>query len=121
LWCEYIAVERYVGDAEKARALYRRAAQANLTPTTASRTAWNDWIAFEREVGTLDQWQAAVSQCKTRFVVLDWICGFLFLYFIFREADWNLKMEKEAQETQFIDQHKAIKRKEHDTERLLKV
>jgi RNA recognition motif-containing protein len=99
MWCEYISMEKYLGDADKVRGLYRRAAQA---PLPDPQRAWADWLMFEREAGSLEQLQHAEVVCKNR------------------EREWRARMEKEAEAVRMAQEEKMKKRKEHDAQRMTK-
>lgn len=66
LWVEYINFERYMGESDKARALFRRVAQVAIPDVTLRLRSWSDWIAFEREVGSIEQQQYAADQTNIR-------------------------------------------------------
>ena len=65
-WLEYIDLERYAGEPDKARTLFRRVSQVNILDGVLRQRSWSDWIAFEREVGSLDQLLHATEQCRIK-------------------------------------------------------
>eukprot|EP01113_Clastostelium_recurvatum_P010468 TRINITY_DN1520_c0_g1_i6.p1 TRINITY_DN1520_c0_g1~~TRINITY_DN1520_c0_g1_i6.p1 ORF type:complete len:448 (-),score=107.18 TRINITY_DN1520_c0_g1_i6:21-1364(-) len=61
---ENIHFERYfMRDVERTRSLFKKGAVS--LQNEASRL-WAEWLEFEREVGTLDQWEAARSTISAR-------------------------------------------------------
>lgn len=66
VWLEFIDFERYLGETDKARALFRRVSQVAIQDATLRQRSWADWVMFEREVGTLEQLLNASEQCRAR-------------------------------------------------------
>jgi RNA recognition motif-containing protein len=66
-WLEYAAIERQFGLSEKVRSIFKRALNA---VTQGAEPVVQAWVQFEREEGTLDQWQQACERGTQRLEVL---------------------------------------------------
>ncbi|KAM1531250.1 hypothetical protein ACFX1T_020271 [Malus domestica] len=69
-WQGYIAMETELGHVNEARALYRRCYSKRF-PRTGSEDICHSWLRFEREFGSLDDFDHAVQKVTPRLEELE--------------------------------------------------
>ncbi|KAK2723233.1 squamous cell carcinoma antigen recognized by T-cells 3-like [Artemia franciscana] len=101
MWLKYISLEQKYGDSKHVRRLFQRALQAD---TDWPEGIVNEWIMYERERGSLDQYEQCVDKCEARLSELN------------EQHLKSLEEDKEKKETKKKKEKKPIESKKKKEE-----
>lgn len=76
VWQGYIAMESEMGNINEARSLFKRCYSKRF-PGTGSEDICNSWIRFEREYGTLDDFDLAVKKVMQVNFIASRVCSYV--------------------------------------------